>query len=109
MTTIHLDLPDPIVNFIHSLSKREDAFAREAIEKKVIREKQKNLDLLLIEGYQATIQEDIALAKVRSYWLLMLVCAPVRALFNASLALAEILTLVSVWLLATSLALSGSL
>lgn len=63
MTTIHLDLPDPIVNFIHSLSKQEDVFAREAIEEKVIREKQKSRDLLLTEGYQATAQEDIALAK----------------------------------------------
>lgn len=39
MKTIQLELPDPIVNFIHSLSKQEEEFAREAVEEKVAREK----------------------------------------------------------------------
>ena len=62
MKTIHIELPDPIIDFIHSLSKQEDTFAREAVEEKVAREKDNNLNLLLIEGYQATAQEDLTLS-----------------------------------------------
>lgn len=63
MKTIQLELPDPIVNFIHSLAKQEDVFIREAIEEKVAREKKSNLTSLLMEGYQATVQEDLSIAK----------------------------------------------
>ena len=62
MKTIQLDLPDPVVNFIHSLSKQEDEFAREAIDEKIAREKN-NFTAVLIEGYQATAQEDLNLSK----------------------------------------------
>lgn len=63
MKTIQIELPDPIISFIHSLSKQEEAFAREAVEEKVIREKRKNLASLLAKGYQATAQEDLAISK----------------------------------------------
>lgn len=62
MKTIRIDLPDPIVNFIHSLSKQEEEFAREAINEKVAREKD-NHTALLIEGYKATAQEDLNLSR----------------------------------------------
>ena len=67
MKTIQIELPDPIINFIHSLSKQEEAFAREAVEEKVIREKRKNLASLLSEGYQATAQEDLAILRDFEY------------------------------------------
>ena len=63
MKTIQLELPDPIVNFIHSLSKQEEEFAREAVEEKAAREKKNNLDLLLMEGYQVTASEDLSMSK----------------------------------------------
>jgi len=63
MKTIQIELPDPVIDFIHSLSKQEEAFAREAVEEKVAREKKNSLDLLLMEGYQETVKEDLAISK----------------------------------------------
>lgn len=63
MKTIQIELPDLIINFIHSRSKQEEVFAREAIEEKVARETENNLAALLTEGYQATAQEDLAISK----------------------------------------------
>lgn len=63
MKTIQLELSDPIIEYIHSLAKQEEVFAREAIEEKVAREKQNTLTLLLMEGYQATAEEDLAISK----------------------------------------------
>lgn len=63
MKTIQLELPDPFIEFIHSLSKREEDFAREAVEEKIAREKKRNFNQLLREGYQATAAEDLAITK----------------------------------------------
>lgn len=63
MKTIEIELSDPVVAFIHLLSKQEDVFAREAIEEKVAREKENNLTQLLMEGYQATAEEDLRISK----------------------------------------------
>lgn len=63
MKTIQIELPDPIIDFIHSLSKQKEAFAREAIEEKVARETKNDLAALLTEGYQATAQEDLTISK----------------------------------------------
>lgn len=63
MKTIQLELPDPFIEFIHSLSRHEDDFAREAVEEKIAREKRYNLNQLLMEGYQATAAEDLAITK----------------------------------------------
>ena len=63
MKTVQIELPDLVLDFIRSLSKQEEAFAREAVEEKVAREKKNNFNLLLIEGYQATAQEDLVISK----------------------------------------------
>ena len=63
MKTIQIQLPDPIVNFIHSLSKQEEVFAREAVEEKVAREMKNSIASLLMEGYQATAQEDLEISQ----------------------------------------------
>jgi len=67
MKTIQLDLPDPVVDFIHSLSKDESLFAMEVIDEKIAREKKTKLETLLKEGYHAAAKEDLIIAKDFSF------------------------------------------
>lgn len=58
--TIEVDIPEEIIKEIDSLS--ED-FVIKAIREKIEREKENKLRNLLIEGYQASKEEDLDLAK----------------------------------------------
>ncbi len=60
MKTLEIKLPDEIFGVLSTIAKRKDAFVVEAIKEKIEREKRRSL---LVEGYQATFQEDLALAK----------------------------------------------
>ncbi len=60
MKTLEIKLPDEIFGVLSTIAKRKDAFVIEAIKEKIEREKKRSL---LVEGYQATFQEDSALAK----------------------------------------------
>ena len=60
MKTLEIKLPDEIFGVLSTITKRKDAFVIEAIKEKIEREKQHSL---LVEGYQTTFQEDLALAK----------------------------------------------
>lgn len=63
MRTLQVTIPDEIFGVLSSLKKRQDEFVIEAIQEKLEREKKKNLKKLLIEGYQETAKEDLALTK----------------------------------------------
>jgi hypothetical protein len=60
MKILEIKLPDEIFGVLSTIAKRKDAFVIEAIKEKIEREKTRSL---LVEGYQATFQEDLALAK----------------------------------------------
>ena len=60
MKTLEIKLPDEIFGVLSTITKRKDTFVIEAIKEKIEREKTR---FLLVEGYQATFQEDLALAK----------------------------------------------
>ncbi len=60
MKTIEIKLPDEIFGVLSMIAKQKDRFVVEAIKEKIEREKKHSL---LVEGYQATFQEDLALAK----------------------------------------------
>ena len=60
MKTLEIKLPDEIFGVLSTIAKRKDAFVIEAIKEKIEREKKRSL---LVEGYQATFQEDLALAR----------------------------------------------
>jgi hypothetical protein len=62
MKTIKLMLPDPTIAYIKSVRKKEEIFAKEAVEEKIAREQRANLKDLLKEGYQATIKEDLEIS-----------------------------------------------
>ncbi len=63
MRTLQVTIPDEIFGVLSSLAKRQDEFVVEAIQEKLEREKHQNLKQLLVEGYQATANEDLALTK----------------------------------------------
>lgn len=63
MRTLQVTIPDEIFGVLSSLAKRQDEFVVEAIREKLEREKKQNLKQLLVEGYQATAKEDLALTK----------------------------------------------
>ena len=63
METIQLNIPDEMLGVINTLSKQKEEFVLEAIQEKIEREKKGNLKLLLIEGYQATKEEDLEITK----------------------------------------------
>jgi hypothetical protein len=60
MKTIEIKLPDEIFGVLSTIAKQKDKFVVDAIKEKIEREKDHSL---LVEGYQATFQEDLALAK----------------------------------------------
>ncbi len=63
MKTIEINLPDEILGFLGSVSKEQEEFVLKAIKEKINREKKRNLKTLLVEGYQATSEEDLKIAK----------------------------------------------
>jgi hypothetical protein len=63
MRTLQVTIPDEIFGVLSSFSTKQDEFVVEAIKEKLEREKQQNLQQLLIEGYKATAKEDLALTK----------------------------------------------
>ena len=63
MKTIEINVPDEILGFLGSVSKEQEEFVLEAIKEKVNREKKRDLKTLLIEGYQATSEEDLKITK----------------------------------------------
>jgi hypothetical protein len=63
METIQLEIPSEMLGVINTLSKKKEEFVLEAIQEKIEREKKDKLKLLLIEGYQATSEEDLEITK----------------------------------------------
>lgn len=63
MTTIQINIPDEVFRLMDSVSGAKEEFVLEAIQEKFDREKRNRLTGLLIEGYQATFEEDFALTK----------------------------------------------
>ena len=61
MKTIKVELSDIDLHFIHSLQREEEGFTKEAIEEKIARERRSSLAELLVEGYQATREEDLSI------------------------------------------------
>jgi hypothetical protein len=60
MKTLEIKLPDEIFGVLSTLAKQKDKFVVEAIKEKIEREKKHSL---LVEGYQATFEEDLAFSK----------------------------------------------
>ena len=63
MKTIEINVPDEILGFLGSVSREQEKFVLEAIREKVNREKNRDLKMLLVEGYQATSAEDLEITK----------------------------------------------
>ena len=63
MKTIEVKVPDEILGFLGSVSREQEKFVLEAIKEKVSREKKRDLETLLVEGYQATLAEDLKITK----------------------------------------------
>ena len=63
MRTLQVTIPDEIFGVLSSLARKQDEFVVEAIKEKLEGEKHQNLQELLVEGYQATAKEDLALTK----------------------------------------------
>lgn len=57
METIQIKVPENILKYLQLLTNEQEIFVLEAIEEKIEREKKKNLEALLIEGYSATQDE----------------------------------------------------
>ncbi len=67
MKTLQITVSDEIFVALSSFAKKQDKFVLEAIREKLAREKARNLQQLLAEGYHATAQEDMALTKEFEY------------------------------------------
>lgn len=63
MKTIEINIPDNILSFLGSASKPPEKFVLEAIEEKINREKKRDFETLLAEGYRATAARDLKIAK----------------------------------------------
>ncbi len=63
MKTIEIKVPDEILGFLSSVSREQEKFVLEAIKEKVSREKKRDLETLLVEGYRATAAEDLKITK----------------------------------------------
>ncbi len=63
MKTIEIKVPDEILGFLSSESREQEKFVLEAIKEKVSREKKRDLETLLVEGYRATAAEDLKITK----------------------------------------------
>ncbi len=60
MKTLEVRVSDEVYGVLNTLAKQSDKFVADAIREKIERRKR---DLLLVEGYKATFQEDLAIAK----------------------------------------------
>ena len=63
MKIIEVNVPDEILGFLGSVSKEREEFVLKAIKEKIDREKKRDLQTLLVEGYQATAAEDLEITK----------------------------------------------
>ena len=63
MRTLQITIPDEIFGVLSSFSTKQDEFVVEAIREKLARENRRDFKQLLVEGYQATAKEDLALTK----------------------------------------------
>jgi len=63
MKTIEINVPDEILGFLGSVSREREEFVLKAIREKINREKKRDLQTLLVEGYQATFAEDFEITK----------------------------------------------
>jgi len=63
MKTLQIPISDELLSLLESVSTKKEAFVIEAIREKIEKEKKSNLKELLTEGYQATYDEDISIAK----------------------------------------------
>ncbi len=63
MKTIEVNVPDEVLGVLSAMSKRRENFVLEAIKEKISREKKRDLDTLLAEGYSATSAEDAHITK----------------------------------------------
>ncbi len=63
MKIIEVNVPDEILGFLGSVSKEREEFVLKAIKEKINREKKRDLQTLLVEGYQATTAEDLEITK----------------------------------------------
>lgn len=63
MKTIAVNVPDEILGFLGSVSKEQEEFVLKAIKEKINRERKRDLQMLLAEGYQATSAEDLKITK----------------------------------------------
>ena len=63
MKSIAIDVPDEVFVFLDSESEGERKFVLEAIEEKISRKKKRDLEMLLVESYQATAAEDLEITK----------------------------------------------
>ena len=63
MKTIAIDVPDEVFVFLDSESEKQKKFVLEAIEEKSSRKKKRDLETLLVEGYQATAVEDFKITE----------------------------------------------
>lgn len=62
MKTITVNISDSDIDFIRSLHKEAGGFTEEAVAEKIAREKRISMQEILKEGYQATHDEDRAIA-----------------------------------------------
>jgi metal-responsive CopG/Arc/MetJ family transcriptional regulator len=64
MKRLNITLPDEIAEKIAN-KRNKSRFIAEALKEKIKREKQKEIERLLLEGYKATSKED---AKLQADW-----------------------------------------
>ena len=60
MKTLQINVPDDLFGVLSNITKQKDGFVVDAIREKIERQSQISL---LIEGYQATFDEDLAITR----------------------------------------------
>ena len=63
MAVITIQLPKKLHQKLLQVAQNESEFVLEAIKEKINKTSNKHLEKLLIEGYQATYQEDLEITK----------------------------------------------
>ncbi len=61
--TMEIHVPETISQYLEVLTSDKEEFVLEAIQEKIEREKRRNIEMELIEGYQATAEEDFEIMK----------------------------------------------
>jgi hypothetical protein len=61
--TLEIHINEKISQYLEVLTSDKEEFVIEATQEKIERQKRKDLDALLIEGYQATADEDFEITK----------------------------------------------